>query len=58
MTKRRKRAKSSRASNLARRIVQIANDLAQARHDSPVFMVVNGKLKKLTQEQPPDYSVN
>ncbi len=42
--KKRRRSKSSKAANLARRIIMIANGLDQAKPSSPRFILSNGKL--------------
>ncbi len=47
----RRRSKSSKAANLARRIIMIANGLDQAKPSSPKFILSNGKLKKLSPEE-------
>lgn len=46
----RRRSKSSKAANLARRIIMISNGLDQAKPSSPQFILLNGKLKKLSPE--------
>jgi hypothetical protein len=48
-TKRRKKAKkgSSKAANLQRRISMIANGMDQAGPNSPVFLLINGRIRKL-----------
>ncbi len=46
----RRQSKSSKAANLARRIIMVANGLEQSKPSSPQFILLNGKLKKLSPE--------
>lgn len=46
MAKKRKSSKSSKAANLARRIVMIANGMGQAKANSPTFELVGKRLVK------------
>jgi hypothetical protein len=46
----RRRSKSSKAANLARRIIMVANGLEQSKPNSPKFILSKGKLKKLSPE--------
>jgi hypothetical protein len=46
MSKKRKGSKSSKAANIARRLVMIANGMGQAKETSPTFELVGKRLVK------------